>query len=598
MRTGDRRSVWRSAALAALAALLLGGCAWGITQPAEDVGLTSATVTGIVAELSDGTATYWFEYGPTKNYGAETAHQSIDLAAGGTQPVSEDLSGLDPESKYHFRLCAKEPGATQPQKACGADDTFTTDSGPSQLAITTDPGLYPEWDPDVPDYVTRCDNGPVDVSVEAPVDNEVSVDGGPDQNGSFTETVPLSSEQEFSFRTQTDVGTSNYHVRCLPNNFPNWTFDKYGPADKKWYMVSPLQYATIFDGNGVPVWWHRDANKPNDFKLLADGTLAASSGGTKYEIRDLDGNLLNTLQTVGSELDSHDMLLLPNGNYMLMTYKPRANPTDLTQYGGPADGMILDAELQEVAPDGTVVWTWNSKDHISLDETDHWWDDFAIPQAKDNQFDVFHMNAVDLDGDSIVISLRHTDAIYKIDRDSGDIVWKLGGTPTPRASRSSTTPMPPTRSAASTTSASSATARSPPTTTGSSRVGRHARSTMRSTRTQGLRRCSARSAIPTCRRQSAAARRAVRLRELGGVVGWLRHHRPSGRRVQAGRVPDIRARLPRHVFLPSGADPSRQAEPGRASSRHGFPAPALKQFSDLASEDRAPIPRAGCVREG
>ena len=31
--------------------------------------------------------------------------------------------------------------------------------------------------------------------------------------------------------------------------------------------------------------------------------------------------------------------------------------------------------MQEVKPDGTVVWSWNSKDHIGLDETDHWWDD-------------------------------------------------------------------------------------------------------------------------------------------------------------------------------------------------------------------------------
>ena len=171
-------------------AVLLGGCAWGITQPAEDVGVTSATVTGIVAETSDGTATYWFEYGPTKIYSSETTHRSIDLAAGGTQPVSEDLNGLHPESKYHFRLCAKESDATQPQKVCGEDDTFTTDSGPSQLAITTDPGLYPDFDPGVPDYVTRCNDGPVDVSVEAPVDNEVSVDGGPDRNGSFTRRSP------------------------------------------------------------------------------------------------------------------------------------------------------------------------------------------------------------------------------------------------------------------------------------------------------------------------------------------------------------------------------------------------------------------------
>jgi len=32
-----------------------------------------------------------------------------------------------------------------------------------------------------------------------------------------------------------------------------------------------------------------------------------------------------------------------------------------------------------------------------------------------------------------VVSLRHTDGVYRIDRSTGEIVWKLGGTPTPES---------------------------------------------------------------------------------------------------------------------------------------------------------------------
>jgi hypothetical protein len=38
-----------------------------------------------------------------------------------------------------------------------------------------------------------------------------------------------------------------------------------------------------------------------------------------------------------------------------------------------------------------------------------------------------------MNGDSVLISMRHTDGIYKIDRTTGDIVWKLGGTATPES---------------------------------------------------------------------------------------------------------------------------------------------------------------------
>ncbi|MEZ5157014.1 MAG: aryl-sulfate sulfotransferase [Solirubrobacterales bacterium] len=422
--------------LLTLAAMLLGSCAWGVTQSADEVGATKATLNGIVADLQDGTATYWFEYGPTKNYGSQTPDRTIEIADRNGHPVSEDIDGLKPDIAYHYRLCAKHPDV---QAFCGEDETFRTAEGPQRLSIETNPSLSPSFDPGVPDYVTRCDDGPVDVNVEAPVDTEVSVDHGPDQNGEFMTTVPLQANQAFSFETTTDTGTSTYHVRCLPNGFPAYTFEKEGPIDGptawKWYLVTPSGWGAIYDGNGVPIWWLRDSGL-NTLKWLADGTLAFTtgpSGGKALQINDLEANVLNTLTTDGTPLDTHDYQLLPNGNYLLMSYKSRSNPTDLTDYGGPADGIVEDAELQEVKPDGTVVWTWNSKDHIGLEETGHWWDDSLLPQTHDNVYDVVHMNAAVVDGDDYVISLRHTDGIYKIDGETGEIIWKLGGTPTPES---------------------------------------------------------------------------------------------------------------------------------------------------------------------
>ena len=44
------------------------------------------------------------------------------------------------------------------------------------------------------------------------------------------------------------------------------------------------------------------------------------------------------------------------------------------------------------------------------------------------------MNAIEPVGDdAILISLRHTDAVYKIDKATGDVIWKLGGTWTPKS---------------------------------------------------------------------------------------------------------------------------------------------------------------------
>ena len=45
-------------------------------------------------------------------------------------------------------------------------------------------------------------------------------------------------------------------------------------------------------------------------------------------------------------------------------------------------------------------------------------------------YDIVHLNSIQPDGNGIIASFRHTDAIYRIKRNSaGDIDWKLGGAP-------------------------------------------------------------------------------------------------------------------------------------------------------------------------
>jgi hypothetical protein len=42
--------------------------------------------------------------------------------------------------------------------------------------------------------------------------------------------------------------------------------------------------------------------------------------------------------------------------------------------------------------------------------------------------DYFHINSIDVDHDNnLLISARKTSAVYKIDRKSGEIIWRLGG---------------------------------------------------------------------------------------------------------------------------------------------------------------------------
>lgn len=166
--------------VALVAAALLAGCAGGYTMPATGVSDTGATVEGMAFSTVDATVEYWFEYGPTSALGTETAHGSIAISDRDGHLVSEQLSSLDPGTTYHYRLCGTE--AAQAAPVCLTPRSFTTAGGAAELAIDADPALYPQFDPAVSDYVTRCGGGPVTVDVTAPADTTVAVDGGAERD--------------------------------------------------------------------------------------------------------------------------------------------------------------------------------------------------------------------------------------------------------------------------------------------------------------------------------------------------------------------------------------------------------------------------------
>ena len=148
-----------------------------------------------------------------------------------------------------------------------------------------------------------------------------------------------------------------------------------------------------------------------------------------YEVRSLSGRFIrNVGNHGGGTADIHELLKLPNGNWMMGRQVIRGG-VDTSAFGGSANSRVVDIEIQEVTPGGRVVWRWNSGDHIRLAETGRWWNE---PILDFEPYDIVHWNSVDVKGRYVILSFRHLDAVYKIDRRTGRIVWKLGGTRTPK----------------------------------------------------------------------------------------------------------------------------------------------------------------------
>ena len=238
----------------------------------------------------------------------------------------------------------------------------------------------------------------------------------------------------------------------LPADFPSWRFESLRQAPPGLFVVtvSPPgarnSWVVVFDDDGTPRWWYHAGTRVLGGQVLGNGSLVwARSFGDGYgldprmahEVRSESGRLLRLVRTKGSIVDGHEYRELPGGNVLLDTYVPET--ADLRRFGGPKRAAIVSAEIQEVDPAGKVLWRWSSRGHISLRETGRWWRSvLSNPRRRLRReaFDPVHINSIEPRGSGeVIISTRHTDAVYGIDRSTGEIKWKLGGIPTGKSLR-------------------------------------------------------------------------------------------------------------------------------------------------------------------
>jgi hypothetical protein len=160
-----------------------------------------------------------------------------------------------------------------------------------------------------------------------------------------------------------------------------------------------------YQGQPVLTWWQ--------------GTgFGGLSQGTDY-IADSSYHVIATVHAGnGLDTDGHEFLVTPQGTALITAFEQV--PYDLSSVGGPKDGQAIDGVVQEIdIASGHVLFEWRSLDHVPLSDS---------YQPVESPYDYFHINSVTLDSDgNLLISGRHTGTIYKVDRHSGQVIWRLGG---------------------------------------------------------------------------------------------------------------------------------------------------------------------------
>jgi len=203
-------------------------------------------------------------------------------------------------------------------------------------------------------------------------------------------------------------GTASGYVFLAPKSDGPMIVDNQG--NLVWYREGKTSNfrAQRFKGRRVLTWWEAPAGK------RGRPTYVIANRHYKTIRRFKAGN--------GYGGDLHEFLLLPNGHAMITAYY--AVNRDLRRFGGRRDGVVLDSIAQEIdVKTGRVVWEWHSLDHVPLRESYN-----RLAEHPRAPYDYFHINSIAPTPDgNVLISGRDTWTVYKVNRRTGKIIWRLGG---------------------------------------------------------------------------------------------------------------------------------------------------------------------------
>jgi Arylsulfotransferase (ASST) len=196
--------------------------------------------------------------------------------------------------------------------------------------------------------------------------------------------------------------------------------------------VGPHYGPLIVDDTGELVWFEPRAKltamnlkvqRYHGAPVLTwyEGNVVSGYGGS-YVIADPSySELARVHGGEGLRGDLHEFVITSRNTALIAIYSQSI--VDLTAIGGQPDAKLIQGIVQEIdIATGRVLFEWRSYDHVPVAES------YMTGVTSDGTVDYFHLNSigVDLDG-NLLISARHTSTVYKVNRKSGAIIWRLGG---------------------------------------------------------------------------------------------------------------------------------------------------------------------------
>lgn len=179
----------------------------------------------------------------------------------------------------------------------------------------------------------------------------------------------------------------------------------------------------VVDHRAQPLFYRSLPRFAFDFRPQPNGLLTYWSEPGLYYGIDSTCTVVDSFACGnGYVTDEHELQLLPNGHALLLAYDPVPYPMDTVVAGGDPNAIVIGLIVQEIDEAKNVVFQWRSWDHFRVTDLVE-----CMAHLTDPIVDDVHGNAIEEDFDgNLLISSRHLSEITKIDRATGDVLWRMG----------------------------------------------------------------------------------------------------------------------------------------------------------------------------
>lgn len=196
-------------------------------------------------------------------------------------------------------------------------------------------------------------------------------------------------------------------------------------AELGFYLMDASPYAFITDDHGIPVYQQYFSGGIQNFTPLDDTSFAVYSKQLRaFLVLNWQMLPVDTIHMSGEfDVDFHHISRRENGNLILLGKEIKTIDMSGTIWEGSPDASVSGAVIQEFDTEMKLHYEWKSLDHLAIGDS---LSCSVDPRAQ--SIDYIHVNSVQSDTDSTwIISCRNLDQVIKVHKESGEILWRLGG---------------------------------------------------------------------------------------------------------------------------------------------------------------------------